>query len=113
MPITPPRADTLVLYRAAAETLTKMALQVEELGADLCADPVIINNHISSLQTIDRLAQHLDQIADVISSEDPIAAIDRVKLTELQDHLSSAVTAPARAAIEASSIAVDGKPIHP
>ena len=114
MPFTPPRSDTLDLFRAAAETLTTMALQVEELGADLCADPGIAVNHMGALQTIDRLAQHLNQIADVIASEDPIGAIERVKLTELQDHLSAAITAPAREALRAIGIPVETKPpIHP
>ena len=78
------------VMKAAATALTAMARHAEELGAELCADPVVVQEHMTALQTIDRLTQHLDQIAAVISADDPVSAIDDVLLAELKDYLNKA-----------------------
>ena len=85
-----PRGPAPALFKAAAETLLSMAALVEDLGADLCADPAIVERHLTSLQAIDRLAQHLDQIAAVIGADDPVRAVETVKLSELKTHLANA-----------------------
>lgn len=76
--------------KAAASALTAMAGHAEELGVQLCADPAVVEQHLTELQAIDRLVQHLSQIAIVISADDPVSAIDNVLLTELKDYLSKA-----------------------
>ncbi|MHA7818894.1 MAG: hypothetical protein ACX930_04530 [Erythrobacter sp.] len=78
------------MMKAAASALVAMAGHADELGAELCANPAVVEEHLTALQTIDRLAQHLTQIAIVISADDPVSAIDDVLLTELKDYLSKA-----------------------
>ncbi|MEM7779728.1 MAG: hypothetical protein AAF697_04950 [Pseudomonadota bacterium] len=67
-----------------------MSVQIEAMGADLCRDPVIVQRHMTSLQTIDRLSQHLEQVAAIIGADDPVAAIEQVKLADLKEHLQRA-----------------------
>ena len=75
------------LLKAAAHSLRVMATQVEDLGAELVVDPEVAQRHLTSLQSLDRWSQQLVQLANVISSDDPVAAADQVTLSELRDHL--------------------------
>lgn len=76
--------------KACASALTAMASHAEELGEELCSNPAVVEEHLTALQAIDRLAQHLSQIAIVISADDPVSAADEVLLAELKDHLTRA-----------------------
>lgn len=78
------------LLKAAALALEKMAGQAEALGAVLCSDPDVVERHLTSLQVIDQISQHLDQIAHVMAADDPHAAIASVSLSDLKDHLRTA-----------------------
>ena len=93
-PYFPPTAVTSAeapgLFHAAANRLRAMALQAEDLGAELCSDPDVVTRHLTALQTIDRLAQNISQIAEVISADDPVSAIDHVQLAELKELLRQA-----------------------
>lgn len=77
--------------KACASALTAMAGHAEQLGEELCSNPAVVEEHLTALQTIDQLAQHLGQIAIVISADDPVSAVDDVLLAELKDHLANAV----------------------
>lgn len=79
--------STSDLLKAAAHSLNIMAEQVEELGAELVVDPEVAQRHLTSLQNLDRWSQQLVQLANVISADNPVAAADRVTLSELRDHL--------------------------
>ena len=75
------------MLKAAALSLETMAAQVEEVGAQLVADPDFARVHLTSLQSLDRWSQELIQLAKVIAAEDPVAATEDVNLSELRDHL--------------------------
>ncbi|MAY20929.1 MAG: hypothetical protein CL955_09960 [Erythrobacteraceae bacterium] len=78
------------LFHAAAARLRAIALQAEDLGAELCGDPDVVQRHLTALQSIDRLAQNISQIAAVIAADDPVSAIDDVQLAELKELLRKA-----------------------
>ncbi len=82
-----PTDEKVGLDEAIANLLTAMSVQIEGLGADLCADPVIVQRHLTSLQTIDKLAQYLEQIAFILNADNPFTAIDQVRLADLKEHL--------------------------
>lgn len=78
------------LFIVAAARLQAIAIQAEDLGAELCADPDVVTRHLTALQTIDWLAQNISQIAAVIAADDPASAVDNVQLAELKDLLRKA-----------------------
>lgn len=82
--------QTSELFLAAAARLRSIAIQAEDLGAELCGDPDVVTRHLTALQTIDWLAQNISQIAAVISAEDPASAVDNVQLAELKELLRQA-----------------------
>ena len=85
--MTSPKSE---LLKAAAQSLEAMAQEVEELGTDLLLDPHVAQNHLMSLQSLDRWSQQLVQLANVLSSKDPIAAADLVTPSDFRDHLCQA-----------------------
>lgn len=85
-----PSAHSPGLFHAAAARLRAIALQAEDLGAELCGDPEVVGRHLTALQSIDRLAQNISQIAAVIAADDPVSAIDDVQLAELKELLRKA-----------------------
>jgi len=88
----PAAADTEAerLLKAAASALQSIALEVEEMGLGLAADPDILARHMTSLQSIDEWSQHLSQLASVIAADDRLAAVDRVNLDHLKRKLRDA-----------------------
>ena len=78
------------VMKAAASALNAVARHAEDLGVELCANPAVVEEHLTELQTIDRLVQHLTQIAIVISADDPVSAIDDVLLSDLKEFFSAA-----------------------
>ena len=79
------------LNAAVAQRLQALAVEVEALGADLCADEHVVQRHLVGLQGIDRLAQNLNQIVAVLTAADADAAVEAVALQDLNDHLNDAL----------------------
>lgn len=75
------------LMDATAQTLEALSREVETLGVDLCVDPDIAGRFLDQLQGIDRIAQSLDQLASVLRAPLPEAAIDQVRMGDLQARL--------------------------
>lgn len=78
------------LMDSAANALEALSCEVEAMGVELCADPDIALRHLDQLQGIDRVAQSLAQLALVLRAPQPEAAIDEVRMGDLQAHLRMA-----------------------
>lgn len=91
---TPEQVATLSVSRglmdAAASALDTLSHEVEGMGVELCADPDIALRHLDQLQGIDRVAQSLAQLAQVLRAPRPEAAIDEVRMGDLQARLREA-----------------------
>ena len=75
------------LIKGTADALQELSLEVEGLGAALCADPGVAERFLDQLQGVDRIAQSLDQLAQVLRAPVPEDAIDTVRVGELQTQL--------------------------
>ncbi|MDJ0977114.1 MAG: hypothetical protein QNI87_01095 [Erythrobacter sp.] len=75
------------LALSIADTLTSLSVEIEALGATLCADTDIATRHLDELQGVDRIAQTLGQLADVVGAPSPGDAIEAVSIEGLRDQL--------------------------
>ncbi|MEO0058183.1 MAG: hypothetical protein RIT17_1656 [Pseudomonadota bacterium] len=82
----PPAA---ALLRAIAATLDDLAREAEDFGLALCADADVTARHLVQLQQIDRQAQSLRELAQVLSANDPAAAVGAIRLGELRQALEA------------------------
>ncbi|MEO0871235.1 MAG: hypothetical protein AAFY19_04635 [Pseudomonadota bacterium] len=87
-------SETLTVSRGlideAANALSGLSREVEGLGAALCEDPALAERYLDQLQGVDRIAQSLDQLAHVLRAPVPEAAIDDVRVGDLQLRLRAA-----------------------
>lgn len=88
LPAAPPHSPAL-LARIGAQ-LAHLAADSEDFGLILCSDPDIAGRYLVQLQQIDRLAQSLREIAMVLASPDPDAAVADIRLGELRLALEQA-----------------------
>lgn len=79
LPDAPPQ-----LPGAIAGVLAALAGELEQLGSSLCSDLAVAERHIHDLQTIDRCAQSLSQLAMVLQAPDPAGAAAHVTLGDLR-----------------------------
>ena len=86
--------ETLAVSRGlidgTADALSSLSLEVEGLGAALCEDPVLAERYLDQLQGVDRIAQSLEQLAQLLRAPVPEAAIDDVRVGDLQIRLRAA-----------------------
>lgn len=75
--------------REIAGIMSELAAEIEALGARLCCDPLVIERHFDELQRVDRLAQKIAAIGQVLDAECPITAAGALRLEELQVRLAS------------------------
>lgn len=78
------------LHSAIAQRLIDMARETEILAAQLCSDEIVAQQHSAELQGLDRLAQNLAGLSDVLAAPDVERAIAEITLQDLHDLLSSA-----------------------
>jgi hypothetical protein len=78
------------LCAAVASVLHDLSGEVEQVGHELCDDGALAERHLASLQQIDRFAQHLAQLAQVIGAADPVSAVSEISLGDLHDRLAAA-----------------------
>lgn len=78
------------LANGAGEALEALSHDVEGLGVALCADPTIAEQFLDQLQGIDRIAQTLEQLSNVLRAPVPEEAIDEVRVGDLQAQLRQA-----------------------
>ncbi|RIV92873.1 hypothetical protein D2V17_01010 [Aurantiacibacter xanthus] len=82
---------SLRLLGGVAEILEELAGEVECLGESLCADPDVIVRHMDQLQGIDLIAQTARQLAMLVGSDNPAAALGDVRLEALRRRLHDLV----------------------
>lgn len=76
------------LYLAeVAAILDELSHEIEALGADLCADPAVVGNHLHALQAIDRIAQKQRSLTAVLLAECMASAAAEVRLDEVAERL--------------------------
>ncbi len=83
------------LLAEISQILKDMAESSEDLGADLSANPQVLDNHMVQLQRMDLFAQTLSQLATVLATEHPDQAVCEVRLDQLRHQLAAANVAAA------------------
>lgn len=78
------------LLAAIAAHLATFAEDAEAFGIVLCSDFEVAGRYLVQLQQIDRLAQSLREMAELLSASDPEAAIAGIRLGELRVALEQA-----------------------
>jgi hypothetical protein len=76
-------ASPQLLARIAAQ-LAQLAEGSEQFGLVLCSDSDVAQRYLVQLQQIDRLAQSLREVAVVLTSPDPQAAVAAIRLGDLR-----------------------------
>jgi hypothetical protein len=85
-PPNPGRSDEL-LDRRIAEELELVVRRLEQLGAALVGDPILLHRHARELQSIDLMQQILGHLGGVVAAGDRAMAVDRIGLVELKARL--------------------------
>jgi hypothetical protein len=78
------------LLAEIAARLGTFAEDAEAFGIVLCSDYDVATRYLVQLQQIDRLAQSLREMANVLAAEDPDAAVAAIRLGELRETLEQA-----------------------
>lgn len=73
-----------------AAHLATFAEDAEAFGIVLCSDYDVATRYLVQLQQIDRLAQSLREMANVLAAEDPDAAVAAIRLGGLRNALEEA-----------------------
>ncbi len=72
------------LLGGIATQLATLAEDAEAFGIVLCSDGAVAARYLVQLQQIDRLAQSLREMANVLRAEDPGAAVAAIRLGDLR-----------------------------
>jgi len=87
MPAGAPHSPALLAGIAAQ--LATFAEDAEAFGIVLCSDYDVATRYLVQLQQIDRLAQSLREMANVLVAEEPDAAVEAIRLGELRHALEA------------------------
>ncbi|MFC3592565.1 hypothetical protein ACFOON_02890 [Novosphingobium piscinae] len=90
-PGTAPAPSPAPHLKAAADILSELAVQVEALGARLCADPDVVTRHITELQAIDLIAQKQLHLAELLTADCPRAAVEAMRIEEVKRRIGMAL----------------------
>lgn len=82
----PEQTDDVLRLRLAEELDFARRL-IEALGDELSADVAVVMRHGFSLQSIDRAAQMLGHVANVVRCSVPEAAVERIGMAEMKARL--------------------------
>jgi hypothetical protein len=78
------------LLGGIAKGLATFSEDAEAFGIVLCSDPEVAGRYLVQLQQIDRLAQSLREMANVLAAPDPDAAVAAIRLGDLRHALERA-----------------------
>lgn len=84
-----PTSDPLRLQIAAE--LEEARARLEAMGSELAADPLVVLSHSVTLQSVDILAQTLQQIASVVGSDQPGDVVQGIGMAALKRRLAAAL----------------------
>jgi hypothetical protein len=85
----PPRpapSDNQLDHRMAEE-MEVIVRKLEQLGATLANDPILLHRHSAELQSIDLMKQSLRHLGQITAAQDKAFAADLVSLTDLKARL--------------------------
>jgi hypothetical protein len=74
-------------HRQIAAVLEELSQEVEALGTALCGDTEIATRHLSTLQTIDLIAQKQRSLAALLEADCPESEIEKIAIDTLRDRL--------------------------
>ena len=80
-----PAADSL--NRRLAEEIAYARRMLTVAANELARDPTMVTRHASALRSFDNVSQMLGHLADVLGSNDPDGAVDRVAMADLKARL--------------------------
>ncbi len=86
-------APDLLVRRQIADELDRIRDTLEELGVELCGDPLIVRGHFNVLQKIDELCQRNQNLARTLRADDMVAACGRITLESLRSRMHGALRA--------------------
>ncbi|WP_374143649.1 hypothetical protein [Sphingomonas sp.] len=66
-----------------AAELMALAIDIEAIGADLCANPAVVSAHGASLQSIDFIGQRQRALAELLLAEKFDQALDDCRLDRI------------------------------
>ena len=72
-----------------SDILGELAKEIEELGVLLCVDPVMMQKHVSALQSIDLIAQKQRWLATLLRADCPVAAASTIDVEALRARFAS------------------------
>ncbi len=72
------------LLAGIAARLALLSEEAERFGLVLCSDAEVAGRYLVQLQQIDRLAQSLREMGEVLAAPDPVAAVASIRLGELR-----------------------------
>ncbi|HWU03014.1 MAG TPA: hypothetical protein VN222_09780 [Novosphingobium sp.] len=67
-----------------ADILNELAHEIEDLGTALCIDPAILANHVSTLQSVDLIAQKQRWLATLLRADCPMSAVSTIGVEALK-----------------------------
>ena len=81
----PPSEDLLRIR--LGEELDYVRRLLDVTAGQLTRDPILIRRHALELQSLDKIAQILIHVGDVIRSRDPNAAVENIEMSDLKARL--------------------------
>ena len=82
----PPSEDQLSIR--LGEELDYVRRLLDATGDLLAADPIFIRRHAVTLQSLDRVAQILGHLGEIIRSSDPHSAVESIGMSDLKARLT-------------------------
>lgn len=82
----PPSEDTLRIR--IGEELDYARRLLDATGDQLSNDPILIRRHAVALQSLDRVAQILVHLGNVVRSSDPHSAVEAIGMSDLKARLT-------------------------
>jgi hypothetical protein len=81
-----------VVRALVADELDRVRFALEELGLRLCADPVIVRDHLVVLQSLDEIAQRNENLARTLRARDMVSEASGITLDSLKSRFLEAIT---------------------
>lgn len=83
-----PSASDDPLDHRIAEELEVIRRRLDQIGAVLSAEPILLHRHAATLQSLDLTNQVLGHLARVVASKEKELALDQVSLGDLKARLT-------------------------
>ncbi len=91
-PADSPQSINALICALIAKELDVIRGKLEDMGENLCNEPIFVTQYCDTLQSIDELSQRHENLARLLRSDDMEAAIDSITLESLRNRLLDAAT---------------------